>query len=434
MRNELVPFGAGELTYEIRNIVNVAEKLQKYGVKINWENIGDPIVKGEVIPDWMKEIVARDSMHNDTWGYCHTRGVLETREFICGLTNGRGGARITPDDIIFFNGLGDAIAKVYGCLRAETRVLMPSPTYTTHSIGEAGHAHAAPVCYRLKPEDNWYPDLDDLRNHVKYNPSISAIMIINPDNPTGMVYPVGTLREIVAIARQYDLFIIADEVYNNIVYNGESTVPISDVIGDVPAIAMKGISKEFPWPGSRCGWIEVYNYGRDTRFDKYVNSILSAKMNEVCSTTLPQKTIPAIMTHPEYPAYLAERTARYEKMSTITYNFLKEVPGLMVNRTNGAFYMAVAFRDGLLTSAQSLPIDNPEVRELVEGLVNAPGVSPDKRFVYYILAHTGICIVPLSSFNTPLQGFRVTLLEKDEKECERIYRSLAEKIGEYLKS
>src|SRR6266568_6625918 len=144
MRTDLVSPGVGEMTYEIRNIVNVAEKLQKYGVTINWENIGDPIVKGEIIPDWMKEIVAREALDNDTWGYCHTRGVLETREFICGVTNQRGGAQITPDDIIFFNGLGDAIAKVYGCLRPETRILMPSPTYTTHSIGEASHAHSAP--------------------------------------------------------------------------------------------------------------------------------------------------------------------------------------------------------------------------------------------------------------------------------------------------
>ncbi|KAF0220483.1 MAG: hypothetical protein FD174_1137 [Geobacteraceae bacterium] len=434
MRNELVIPGAGELTYEIRNIVNVAEKLQKFGVKINWENIGDPIVKGEIIPQWMKEIVAGEAMNDDTYGYCHTRGVLETREFVCGLTNRRGGAQITPDDIIFFNGLGDAIAKVYGTLRHETRVLMPSPTYTTHTLGEAGHAFAAPVCYRLKPEDNWHPDLEDLRNHVKYNTQISGIMLINPDNPTGMVYPVETLREIVAIAKEYDLFIIADEVYNNIVYNGEKTVPISDVIGSVPAIAMKGISKELPWPGSRCGWIEVYNYEKDERFKKYINSILTSKMNEVCSTTLPQKTIPAIMSHPEYQNYLAERVSRYERMSNITYNFLKEVPGLQVNRTNGAFYMAVAFEEGLLNNRQSLPIANPEVKELVEGLVNAPGVSPDKRFVYYILAHTGICIVPLSSFSTPLQGFRVTLLEKDDRECERIYKTLAAKIGEYLNS
>jgi aspartate/methionine/tyrosine aminotransferase len=434
MRSDLVSTGAGEMTYEIRNIVNVAERLQKHGVKINWENIGDPIMKGEIIPGWMKEIVVREAMNNDTWGYCHTRGVLETREFVCGLTNQRGGAQITPDDVIFFNGLGDAITKVYGCLRPETRILFPSPTYTTHTLGEAMHANAAPICYRLKPEDNWYPDLEDLENHIKFNPQISGIMLINPDNPTGMVYPAETLERIIAIARKYDQFIIADEVYNHILYNGQKTVPISDLIGNVPAIAMKGISKEFPWPGSRCGWIEVYNFGRDSRFGKYINTILTAKMNEVCSTTLPQKAIPAIISHPEYKGYLMERINRYERMSNITYNFLKEVPGLMVNRTNGAFYMAVAFHEGLLNDRHSLPIDNPEVRELVEGLIGAPGVSPDKRFVYYLLANTGICVVPLSSFSTPLQGFRVTLLEKDINECERVYRTLAEKIAEYLNS
>jgi alanine-synthesizing transaminase len=434
MRNEIVTPGAGELTYEIRNIVTVAEKVQRFGVKINWENIGDPIVKGEVIPDWMKQIVAAAAMEDESYAYCPTRGVLETREFICDITNQRGGAQITPDDIIFFNGLGDAIAKVYGNLRPESRVLMPSPTYTTHSIGEASHANAIPVCYRLKPEDNWYPDMVDLENHVKYNPQISGVMIINPDNPTGMVYPPELLKQIVAIAKKYDLFIIADEVYSNIVYNGEKTVPISDLIGDVPAIAMKGISKELPWPGSRCGWIEVYNGERDPRFKKFINSILSSKMNEVCSTTLPQRCLPAIMKHPNYPVYLKERITRYERMSNITYEALKKVPGLAVNRTNGAFYMAVPFKEGVLTQSQTLPIENAEVRQLVEGIVNQPGVAADKRFVYYILAHTGICVVPLSSFNTGLLGFRVTLLERDEEECRRIYATLTEKIGAYLAS
>jgi alanine-synthesizing transaminase len=434
MRNDIVAPGAGELTYEIRNIVTVAEKVQRYGVKINWENIGDPIVKGEVIPTWMKEIVATEAMHDDSYAYCPTRGILETREFLCELTNQRGGAQITPDDIIFFNGLGDAIAKVYGNLRPESRVLMPSPTYTTHSIGEASHANAVPVCYRLKPEDNWFPDMEDLECHVKYNPQISGIMIINPDNPTGMVYPVEVLKKIVAIAKQYDLFIIADEVYSNIVYNGETTVPISDVIGDVPAISMKGISKELPWPGSRCGWIEVYNGNHDPRFKKFINSILSSKMNEVCSTTLPQRCLPAIMKHRGYQEYLQERITRYERMSNITYDALKQIPELSVNRTNGAFYMAVPFKEGILNHTQSLPIENDEVRELVEGIVNAPGVAPDKRFVYYILAHTGICVVPLSSFNTNLLGFRVTLLERDEAECRKIYGTLTDKIAQYLAS
>jgi aspartate/methionine/tyrosine aminotransferase len=434
MRIDLVPPGTGELTYEIRNIVNVAEKLQKHGVKINWENIGDPIVKGEVIPLWMKEIVAKAVMDNRTWGYCHTRGVLETREFICDETNRRGGAQITPDDIIFFNGLGDAIAKIYGCLRPEARVLMPSPSYTTHTLGEIGHAHSAPSLFCLKPDNNWYPDMEDLRNHVRYNPNICAIMLINPDNPTGMVYTKELLEEIVAVARENDLFIISDEVYINVVYNGKTTVPISDVIGDVPAISLKGISKEFPWPGSRCGWIEVYNGQKDERFRKYVNLILTGKMNEVCSTTLPQTVIPEIVRHPEYHAYLAQRIASYERMSNITYDSLSQVSALQVNRTNGAFYMAVAFKDGLLNNRQTIPIANQEVKELVDGLINQPGVSPDKRFVYQLLATTGICVVPLSSFSTPLQGFRVTLLEKDENECRRIYSTLAERIGEYLNS
>ncbi len=434
MRIELVPPGAGELTYEIRNIVNVADKLQRRGIRVNWENIGDPIAKGEIIPDWMKEIVVRAVMDDSTWGYCHTRGVLETREFICDRTNSRGGARITPDDIIFFNGLGDAIAKVYGCLRAGARVLMPSPSYTTHTVGEIYHAQSAPSLFPLRPENKWYPDIDEMRMHVRYNPNIAAILIINPDNPTGMVYTREMLEQIVEVAREYNLFIIADEVYTNIVYNGETTVPIGDVIGDVPAISMRGISKELPWPGSRCGWIEVYNSDRDEHFRKYVNLILNGKMNEVCSTTLPQAVFPAIMRHPGYQPYLQERIDRYEKMSNITYDYLNTVPALQVNRTNGAFYMAVAFREGLLNHRQSLPIANADVREYIQGLVNQPGVSPDKRFVYHLLASTGICVVPLSSFSTPLQGFRVTLLERDEDECRRIYHTLAEKIGEYLHS
>ena len=434
MRVQLVPAGTGELTYEIRNIVNVAEKLQKCGVTINWENIGDPIVKGEQIPLWMKEIVANAVMENETWGYCHTRGILKTREFICETTNKRGGAQITPDDIIFFNGLGDAIAKIYGSLTKEARVLMPSPSYTTHTLGEIGHAHAPSLHFRLDPESGWAPDLEELRRQVVDNPGICAIMIINPDNPTGMVYSKETLQQIVAIAQEFGLFIIADEVYNNVVYNGEVTVPISDVIGDVPAISLKGISKEFPWPGSRCGWIEVYNGHADEQFRKYINLILTSKMNEVCSTTLPQTVIPTIMQHPQYQVYLNERIALYEKSSNITYNFLKEVPELLVNRTNGAFYMAVAFKEGALSNRQSLPIASDEVRSLVESLVNQPGVSPDKRFVYYILAATGICTVPLSSFATSLQGFRVTLLERNQAETERIYRTLADNIKQYLAS
>ena len=257
MRTDILHVGAGELTYEIRNIVIVGEKLQKLGTKVYWENIGDPIAKGEEIPLWMKQVVADLVMEDATYGYCPTRGMLATREFLAEKTNKRGGAQIGPDDIIFFNGLGDAISKVFGLLRPTARVVVPSPSYTTHSSAEAAHAGDRPVTYWLNPNNYWYPDLDDLEKRIKYNPAVAGILIINPDNPTGAVYPEEILRGMVALARKYDLFVICDEVYQAIIYNGQKTLPLAEVIGDVPAICMRGISKEMPWPGSRCGWIEV---------------------------------------------------------------------------------------------------------------------------------------------------------------------------------
>jgi len=434
MRNNIVHIGARELTYEIRAIVSIADKLQDLGMKINMENIGDPVAKGEKIPLWMKKIVADLAMKDCSYGYSATKGVPETRKFLAEMTNRRGKAQVSPEDIIFFNGLGDAIQKVYGLLRREARVIGPSPTYSTHSSAEGSHAGQKPISYRLDPGNLWYPDLDDLYLSVKYNPAISGILIINPDNPTGAVYPERILREIIEIAKEFNLFIICDEIYRHLVYNGQSTRPISDLIDDVPAIAMRGISKDCPWPGSRCGWIEVYNADKNPIFRRYIQSIVDSKMVEVCSTTLPQKAIPLIMSHPEYNGYLDQRRTHYENCSNIAYNILKAVPGIKVNRTNGAFYMSVVFEEGRLTETQTLPIKNSEVRQLVEELVSQPGIALDKRFVYYLLGSTGICVVPISSFCTPEQGFRITLLERNEKEFTRVFQSLAENITAYLNS
>ncbi len=434
MRTDIVHMGAGKLNYEIRNIIRVAEKLQQLGVKVNLENIGDPVAKGEKIPTWMKTIVADLAMQDCSYGYCPTQGIMATREFLASQNNRNGGVHLTPNDIIFFNGLGEAITKVYGFLRSTARVITPSPTYTTHSASEAAHAGQPPVTYPLDPHNHWYPDIPKLHRRVKYNPSVAGILLVNPDNPTGAVYPEGILREMVAIAREFDLFIIADEIYQNLVFNDQKTKPLADVIGDVPGLAMKGISKELPWPGSRCGWIEIYNADKDPLFAKYIQSILNAKMVEVCSTTLPQKAIPRIFQHPEYPAYLEQRRRRYEKFSNLAYEQLKDVPGVLINRTNGAFYLSVAFEDGLLNQRQTLPIANQEARALVEELTSTPHVEPDKRFVYYLLAATGICVVPLTSFNTDLQGFRMTLLEPDETEFLTIIDKLAVSIRRYLES
>ena len=434
MRTDIVHIGAGELTYEIRNIVAVGEKLQELGMKTYWENIGDPVAKGEHIPKWMKDIVSETAQDDATYGYSPTKGVLATRKFIAEQTNKRGKVQIGPEDIIFFNGLGDAIGKIFGFLKRTARVVVPTPSYTTHSSAEAAHAGDRPVAYKLDPHNHWYPDLDDLEKRIKYNPAVAGILIINPDNPTGAVYPVEIIKGMVQLAKKYDLFVVCDEIYINIIYNGQTTLPLSDLIEDVPAIVMRGISKEMPWPGSRCGWIEVYNGHKDPMFEKYIQSILDAKMLEVCSTTLPQVVMPRVVTHPQYQDYLAQRIQRYERLSNVAYDCLKNVDGVLINRTNGAFYMSVVFDDGVLHNRQTLPIENPEVKAHVESLVNKPGVSLDKRFVYYLLGATGVCVVPLSSFATTLQGFRSTLLETNEEQFSKIFNNIADSIKIYLSS
>jgi aspartate/methionine/tyrosine aminotransferase len=193
---------------------------------------------------------------------------------------------------------------------------------------------------------------------------------------------------------------------------------------------MKCISKELPWPGARCGWIEVYNADKDPVFAKYIKSIVDDKMLEVCSTTLPQRVIPEIMGDSRYGGHIANRNATYEKRSRLAYTLLKDIKGVLVNQTNGAFYLTVMFRENALTPNQKLIITNEKAKEKVERLVK--NVALDKRFVYYLLAATGICVVPLTGFNCGLQGFRVTLLESDDAKFEWIFRTLREKITEYL--
>ncbi len=432
MRNNIVHAGAHELRYEIREIVAVGNKLCDMGLDVCWENIGDPVHKGEKIPTWIKDVVKKAVDEDSSFAYCPTKGLDETREFLADLCNKRGGIQITKEDIVFFNGIGDAISKIYNYLRREARVIGPSPAYSTHSSSEAAHAGEDHLMYELDPNNKWFPDLEGLRNKVKNNQAISGILVINPNNPAGTVYPKEVMEEIVRIAEEFDLFIICDEVYLNITYNGTVSTPLSDVINNVCGISMKGISKELPWPGARCGWIEIYNKDKDPIFQKYIDTVLSAKMLEVCSTTLPQKVIPHLLRDPRYREYHEERNKMYERRSRFAYDTLRKIDGVIVNQTNGAFYMTVAFKDGVLNEKQRLKIKNNTIRNYIEEITQ--DVALDKRFVYYLLGATGICVVPLTGFSCDLYGFRITLLETDEKRFEWIFTTIAEKIKDYLNS
>jgi alanine-synthesizing transaminase len=432
MRVNPVSPSSAHLSYAIRDIVKFGDIVRQHGVEITWENIGDPIAKGEIIVPWIRAIVHDVVDTDSSWGYCPTEGFLEVREALAAHVNARPGARVSTEDIIFFNGVADAVSKVYGFLNADARVIGPSPAYSTHSSAESAHCSLPHITYDLDPDNGWMPDLADLRRKVQAHPSIAGILIINPNNPTGAVYPVKMLEEIVALAREFGLFLVADEIYIHMVFPGVDSAHLSEVIADVPAIVMRGISKELPWPGSRCGWIEVLNRSRDQSFATYVDSLVAAKRLEVCSTSGPQLAIPRIFGDPRYPAHLVERAQMYATRASEAHRVLSAAPGVSVNPVQGAFYMTVLFDDGALNGKNTLPIANARLREIVEK--KAAGAAPDARFVYHLLASTGICVVPLSGFCSPHPGFRLTLLETDNAKRAWMLRTLADAVAEYVQS
>jgi alanine-synthesizing transaminase len=433
MRRDIVHPGADELIYEIRQIVSVGKNLQKMGVLITWENIGDPVQKGETIAPWIKEIVTELIQDDVTWAYTATQGFEPTRDYLASKVNERGGAQITPDDILFFNGLGDAVAKIFGFMRRTARILGPSPAYSTFSSAEAAHSGYEHLTYELNPDNNWMPDLTDIENKVKYNDSIAGIILINPDNPTGAVYDKDVIQSIVNICEKYDLILICDETYAHVNFYNDKYIHLSEFIGTkVCGMALRSISKELPWPGSRCGWIEVFNRKRDKIFDRYIKSLVDAKMLEVCSTTLPQMAIPRIYSSPKFLPHLKERNLKYKQRAQRAVELLSNVHGIKVVEPRGGFFMTVLFEPEVLNSSMKLEITNEQAKTYIESIVEK--AANDRRFVLYLLGAKGICVVPLSSFCCKKDGFRITLLEEDPDVFENTFQSLAQAIEEYIHS
>ena len=240
MRKNLVKRGDEHLRYEIREIVEIANEIVKRGVPMIWENIGDPVAKGEAVPAWMKAVVERAVGEDRTYAHAPTKGDLEARHFI--LEHYSDARLCTVDDIIFFNGLGEAINKIFSNLPATARVIGPNPTYPSHATAEAMHHGGHHLTYRLDLDRGGSIDLDDLEQAVAGNEHIVGILVINPNNPLGVVHPREDLEAVVRIARKYECFLIFDEIYQHLVFDPATLVKLADIVGDVPAISMKGVS------------------------------------------------------------------------------------------------------------------------------------------------------------------------------------------------
>lgn len=428
------------LKYEIREIVDFVQHIQELdpSLKIENENIGDPIAKGWPVPPFLKDLIREEieKTGDKVFGYTHSRGNIETRKWIVEYSK-----RFSPnsdldyENVLIASGLGAGLSSAYHVLADGLRIIQPSPSYPTHASMESYAAGSEPILYNLDPEKNWQPDVNHLDSQLATHPEIGGILIINPNNPTGAVYSAETLEEIVKIAEKYKVMILSDEIYFRMVYNGFEFSQITEIAkGRVPLIVMRGLSKDVPWPGARCGWLEFHNTDLDEDFKKYCDSVKKRVLMEVCSVTLPQVVMPKIYNHPEFENWITNYLKALEDNSVKITEILGATKGLKVNRTNGAFYMLPIFEEGVLNNHQSLAIANEKVRQFVEAKVADPLMPLDKRFCYYLVASTGICVVPASGFFSPYVGFRITTLTRDPQKRDEIYHILSNAIENYLNS
>ncbi len=431
-RVALLQYGIREITLRMDDI----KRIDPSFVFIS-ENIGDPIKKGWHVPDFVNMLVQEEVKANtESWGYVHSRGLLAARQYVVEEAKQcYEGSLLTVDDVVFTNGLGAAIGNMYAVLPPHARVIGPSPSYPTHASLEGFATGGKRISYACDPYRGWRIDVNDLEEQIKKHPEVTGILVINPNNPTGAVYTKEDLEAVVRIAKMYGLFIIADEIYWRMVYGETPFVPMTSVVdGQVPLIVMRGMSKDIPWPGSRCGWLEFHNTTIDTEFATYVAAIKQRLLLEVCATSLPQWVLPKIYKHPSFGAHVHNNNAVLARNSAIITDMLGSIPGVQCNPVQGAFYMTVIFDEGVLTPTQTLPIAHDGIRSYIESLVAATDMPLDKRFVYYLLGSTGIVVTPATDFFTPHHGFRVTTLEQDETVLRNTYTRLKQAITAYLKS
>jgi aspartate/methionine/tyrosine aminotransferase len=427
------------LKYGIREIIDVAQRLKEIdpGFHFIGENIGDPVAKGWPVPAFLKQIMIEEIRNEEdtAFAYTHSRGNPQTRKWVVDYAK-----RFSPSSnldyeyVLFTNGLGAAIASMYHMLPFGTRILQPTPTYPSHASMEAFAAGQDPLLYRLDPTNEWQPDLNHMESQIKTHPEIAGVLVINPNNPTGAVYSKETVEQIVKLAEKYNLMIISDEVYFRMVYNGHTHVQITELAHNrVPLMVMRGLSKDVPWPGSRCGWVEFHNIHLDQDYKNYCEGLKKRVLMEVCGTTLPQLILPRFYDHPDFPEWNRQYNSELEKNGNYIAQVLGHTPGLKVNRTNGAFYMMPLFEEGVLNERQTLPIKNSATRAYIEQEVAASDMPLDKRFAYYLLAATGICVVPATGFYSPFFGFRLTTLDRNEKRRKETYATLSEAVRTYLR-
>jgi aspartate/methionine/tyrosine aminotransferase len=384
-------------SYAIRNIVAAAKEVEARGQKVRYLNIGDPVAFGFQTPAHLVD-AAVGAMRDGHNGYVPSAGIAAAREAVAAEYASRGIA-VSPDRVLITTGTSEGIELALNALVDEgDDVLVPSPTYPLYTavLAKIG---AHPRYYRTDPNRDWLPDLDHLRSLV--TPNTRVLVMIDPNNPTGAVYPPSVRRALIDFAEQHDLTILADEVYSDLGFEGP--LPLLGTLDlDAPIISFSSLSKAYLAPGWRAGWLVI---GPSPRLDPTLAAIKKLADGRLCSPGPMQYAVAAALTG-DRSHQVAFRAALAER-GRVTTECLNAIPGMRCVAPKAAFYVLPSV---------TLP----------------PGRS-DEHFVLGLLREKGILCVNGSGFGVDAAGgfFRIVCLAPPS-DLRAIYADIADYTRDYL--
>lgn len=315
-------------TYAIRNIVAEARKVEQTGMTVRYLNIGDPNQFGFLTPPHLIEAVVK-AMRDGHNGYTPSPGIAEAREAAAADFVARG-VNVSADRVLITSGTSEGIElALTGIVDEGDEVLVPSPTYPLYTavLAKIG---AQPAYYRTDHTREWMPDLDHIRSLI--NPKTRALVVIDPNNPTGAIYAEATRRALIALADAHGLVILADEVYGDLAYDGP-VAPLASLDNDAPIISYSSLSKAYLAPGWRAGWMAV---GASPRLDPALAAIKKLADGRLCSPGPMQYAVTAALTGDR--SHQVSFRQQLRERAELTTARMNAIPGMSCVAPRGAFY------------------------------------------------------------------------------------------------
>lgn len=385
------------ITYAVRDIVVLANEIAKTGKEMLYLNIGDPNLFDFQPPEHLVKATYEAMMKNFN-GYAPSSGIKEAIEAIEREAERKGITNV--HDVFITTGASEAIDI---CLTALVNdgenVLTPTPGYPLYTA-IASKLSLMENPYYLDEENGWLPDIDDIKS--KINKKTKAIILINPNNPTGSLYSMDNLQAIIDLALEHNLVIFADEIYDKLLFDGKKHVSIASLNKDVSCVTFGGLSKNYMVPGFRIGWGIVS--GRKEILSDYIEAINKILRARLCANHPEQYGIKISLEGDQ--SHLIEANEKLTRRRNLTVEMLNSIPGISCVKPEGAFYAFPGLH----------------------------GINSDAHFVSELIKETGVVVVPGSGFGQVpgTQHFRVVFLP-NEQILKKAYTAIGEFLQKYLK-